>query len=141
MRGAGAINDVGLREELRLTFKLTGCALLRSPVGRRVMRLIDRRKKMTSDEIDEVWNQHIRTREVLDVHVFARAIAAAEHEAAMRLLNHIEDVVDAANWERIDPKLWNAVTMRSNAKLTGRATDNNESNRLAATNETEGEKP
>lgn len=31
-------------------------------------------------------------------------------DAVTRLLNHIEDVVSDADWEKIDAKLWNAVT-------------------------------
>jgi hypothetical protein len=33
------------------------------------------------------------------------------HEKATLLLNHLEDVLDDENFEKIDPKLWNAVSM------------------------------
>lgn len=32
------------------------------------------------------------------------------------LLNHIELVVDSENWEKIDTKLWNAVTSLANER-------------------------
>lgn len=35
---------------------------------------------------------------------------AAPSDAVLQLLNHIEDVVGDEDWERIDHKLWNAVT-------------------------------
>lgn len=37
--------------------------------------------------------------------------STAYTEAVLVLLNHIENVVDDANWEKIDPALWNAVTI------------------------------
>jgi hypothetical protein len=40
------------------------------------------------------------------------AQAVDAREVTLQLLTHIEDVVDDANWERIDPKLWNAVTLK-----------------------------
>jgi hypothetical protein len=33
------------------------------------------------------------------------------HEKAVELLNHLEDVLDEKNFEKIDHKLWNAVSM------------------------------
>ena len=39
-----------------------------------------------------------------------RRAAAPSRDAVLQLLNHIEDVVDDKNWEKIDPALWNAVT-------------------------------
>lgn len=33
------------------------------------------------------------------------------HEKAVELLNHLEDVLDDENFEKIDHKLWNAVSM------------------------------
>jgi hypothetical protein len=44
----------------------------------------------------------------------AKRALQARHETTVRLLTHIKDVVDDANWLRIDHKLWNAVTTRSN---------------------------
>lgn len=41
-------------------------------------------------------------------------------ETVLRLLNHIEDVVDDYNWEQIDPQLWNAVTALCATPETGR---------------------
>ncbi|GEM_PF-2639558 len=42
--------------------------------------------------------------------IVAASRRTAGGEAALRLLNHIEDVVSDADWEKIDPALWNAVT-------------------------------
>jgi len=33
------------------------------------------------------------------------------HSVAVDLLNHLEEVLDEENFEKIDPKLWNAVSM------------------------------
>lgn len=33
------------------------------------------------------------------------------HEKAVELLNHLEDVLDEANFSKIDHKLWNAVSL------------------------------
>lgn len=33
------------------------------------------------------------------------------HEKVVQLLNHLEDVIDDENFEKIDHKLWNAVSM------------------------------
>lgn len=33
------------------------------------------------------------------------------HNAAVDLLNHLEEVLDEANFDKIDPKLWNEVSM------------------------------
>lgn len=44
-------------------------------------------------------------------------------EAVVTLQNHIEDVVCDTDWERIDPKLWNAVSdmvVRTREKSDGR---------------------
>lgn len=36
--------------------------------------------------------------------------APVSNEALLRLLNHIEDVMSDADWEKLDVELWNAVT-------------------------------
>lgn len=41
-----------------------------------------------------------------------KSAPAEPSEAVMQLLNHIEDVVEDETWERIDVKLWNAVTTK-----------------------------
>lgn len=40
---------------------------------------------------------------------------AVSREALIKLLTHIENVVDDANWEKIDASLWNAVTRPADA--------------------------
>jgi hypothetical protein len=74
---------------------------------------------LTDEQIDDFAQEHLGS--VYNYYAarrFARALLAASPvamassagEALLKLLNHIEDVVDDSNWEKIDPKLWNAVT-------------------------------
>ena len=35
----------------------------------------------------------------------------AYNDAVVALLNHLEDVLDDANWDKVSVKLWNAVSM------------------------------